>query len=219
MSNSAKWCIAACLLSAAVYLGCKKETAQEFTVTGQVIDGRSGSPMAGVTVTVAQQLLNNGIYNLSYSDAASTTTDASGNYTLKWSRENANGIKVYTALTKYIRKTVYINPTSLRTDTPNHQDITIYPEAFISVRYYNQPPSATTDYMNFRFENANFDCTCCGIDPVSYSGDIDTTITCRLYGDTWLRYRTQLTTADVDTTRVDSIYVPPFDTVHVDVTY
>lgn len=214
-----KWCTIF-LCTCIALLACKKEESQNLAMQGTITDGRNGEPLTGVNAVVSHQKISNGVFSLNFVEAARTTTDGNGNYNMSWDRANSNSIKLTGSLENYITRSAFVNPSSISPGTTYSQNLVMFPESFIRVRLINELPSADADNINFRFKDVSFDCTCCDVNPKSFTGaTIDTTFTCKLYGDTWLKYMRIVATADVDTTITDSIFVPAFQTSQIDITY
>lgn len=200
------------LLSLLVWCGCKKEESQIYKIKGQIFNAIDDSPMQSASVIVSHQVIANGVYNSNYTQAAETSSDAQGNYAMEWDRTNSNGIKVVASYPEYISKTVYLNPADLTVNEAYNQNLTLQPQAFIQVNARNTG-GATTDFFGLRWINAEFECSCCSNSlQIGFNGAVDTTYTCKLYGNTWLLFDKTFNTAEQDTTIRDSIFVPAFQT-------
>lgn len=202
------------------FLSCGKEEAQVLNLKGTISDGRTGNPLNGVEAVVAHQIVENGVFSINYQEAARGSTDGAGQFNLSWDRANSNSIRLTASLDNYISRNVFINPSSMIAGESFNQDVAIYPEAFIQVRLRNTGSTDPEDNIGFRFENANFDCACCDNLIRNFSGaEVDTVLQCKVYGDSWLRYRRVIATSALDTAITDSSYVPAFNTTIVDIEY
>jgi len=206
-------------VAAACWAGCKKEESQMYKIQGTVTNGLDNTPMQSAAVVLSQQVIANGVYNSNYTPAAETTTGTSGAYSMEWDRTNSNGIKVVASYPEYISKTIYINPADLVVGEAYTQNLTIQPQAFIEVRAINTD-GASTDYFELTWINADFDCSCCSNNTqIGFSGAVDTSYTCKLYGNTWLYFDKTFETALQDTTIRDSVFVPAFTTSYLEFNY
>lgn len=214
-----KWC-AVFLCTSLALSACKKEESQNLAMQGTITDGRNGEPLSGVSAVVSHQKISNGVFSLNFVEAARSITDGSGNYSMSWDRANSNSIKLTGSLENYITRSAFVNPSSITPGSVYTQNLVMFPEAFIRVRLVNELPSAEADNINFRFKDVSFDCACCDINPKSFTGaTVDTAFTCKLYGDTWLKYMRIVATNEADTTITDSIFVPAFQTSQIDIFY
>jgi hypothetical protein len=210
----------ALLLSSLVFHSCTREEAQVLNLRGTVTDGRTTATLGGVETIVSHQVINNGVFNINYEEAARGTTDGNGQFNLEWDRANSNSIRLTAALENYISRNIFINPSAMIAGETYTRNVELFPEAFIQVRLRNTGTGDSGDNIGFRFENANFDCACCDNLIRNYSGAmVDTVIQCKVYGDSWLRYRRVIATSVQDTAITDSAYVPAFNTTLVDIEY
>ena len=187
---------------------------------GTISNARNGSGVSTASIILQQQVVSGGSFNSNFVAAASSLTDGSGFYTLEWKRENVADFQLNVSKSGWIEKQFDLNPDDFSTEDAYQMNASLYPEAFIDVHLHNDVPSASTDLCNFRFDDADFDCTCCNDNWRYFSGTAtDTNFTCRLYGDQWLKYLRQLITDDLDTLLVDSVWCPSFQTTSLDVGY
>jgi hypothetical protein len=218
MKRTNAYCLILLAATSVLWMSCKKEESQVYKIKGQVYTAIDNSPLQGASVVLSQQVIANGIYNSNYTPAAESTTDASGAYAMEWDRTNSNGIKVVASFPDYISKTTYINPAYLSVGEAYNQNLTIHPQAFIQVRASN-PDGASSDFFGITWANANFECSCCNSTQVGFYGAVDSTYTCKLYGNTWLLFDKKFQTAEQDTIIRDSIFVPAFQTSVLEFNY
>ena len=205
------------MVFASSWYACKKTVSQVYQINGNITSSMTGAGLAASNVVLAQQVIANGIYNASYTPAAETTTDANGYYAMSWDRTNSNGVKITASYPNYITRTKYINPQDLSISAPYQQDLTLYPEAYLSVRLVHT--GIENDFFGLKYANANFDCACCDSDEHDFYGSLDTTITCKIYGNFMLKYDKSISLASIDTLVHDSIYVSAFDTTYLELDY
>ncbi len=192
---------------------CKKDKRNVHILEGTVTDGRTGSGLSGCFVEVEQQVLSDGTFGGVFNSAATSSTNASGGYAMEWERENMVEVRLVVERTDYIEKTINLNPNDFNPDEAVTQNVELFPEAYVQVDITRNIPGANSDQFDFRFDNANFDCVCCNNNWKSIAGaTADTTFSCRLYGDTWLKFKKQIFTAELDTIITDSIFCPRFQT-------
>lgn len=198
---------------------CKKEDAT-YRLSGCALDGRSGNPVSGVNASIEKQVVSGGNFGATFSQATSTSTDAYGVYKLEWPRENFAALKLKASRTNYITAEKDLLVNAFEGGNIVEENITIYPESFIQVKIQNTGTTNAEDQLNFTFTNADFDCICCSNGFKVFEGAaIDTEYTCKLYGDTWLKYQKQVYSLEADTIVNDSIWCPSFQTTQLLIQY
>lgn len=191
------------------FQSCKKNEDKNFILMGTTIDARNGQRLGGASVTAEQQLLESGSFGGYYSTAASGTSDGTGHYHLEWENKNIVEARVTGSLDGYITRSYGLNAAAFQPGKEIYQTIELFPEALIEVRALKTGHFTGASQFNFRFENASFDCTCCTNNWRNYSPAMaDSTFTCRVYGDSWLKYRYEVIMPASDTLIRDSIYCP-----------
>lgn len=201
--------------------GCKKDNA-DYTISGHVIDGDTGESLASATIEIEKQVVSSGVFGQTFQSAMTTTTDASGNYSGTWPRENFAALRLNAERENYISASRDLSVDAFK-DQGFHleaEDVKLYKEAFVQVNLANTGMTASSDHLAFTFLNANFDCNCCSNGWRIFDGaSIDTSFTCRIYGNRWLKYQIQSTLASHDSIYVDSIYCPAQTTAVVSIDY
>jgi hypothetical protein len=201
-----------------VLSACKKDTAVQYSIRGKVTDADNGSALSGVAIEIEKQVVQNGIYGNTYQNALSTSSDANGDFSGSWPRENFAALRLLAEKTNYIlaERSLDVDAFSSGNVTEN---VALYKEAFASLRFYHSGGNAN-DRLSFTFLNANFKCNCCSNGWRTWqSAAIDTTVTCRVYGNRWLKYQVQTQIGSADTSYVDSLYCNAFVTTTRDIQY
>lgn len=190
-------------------LSCKKDENKNFILMGKVTDARTGVAMNGANVLLEQQVLEGGNFGGFFTTAAEGSTDGSGHFHLEWENKNIVEARVTGSFAGYVTRSYDVNVASLAPGKEITQNLELFPEAFISVSAIKSGIHPNANQFNFRFENAAFDCLCCNNDWRNYSSAVnDSTFTCRIYGDTWIKYRYEILTSPDDILIRDSIYCP-----------
>ena len=206
-------------LALAILFSCKKEEAV-YALSGCVIDGRSGNPISGANASVEKQVVSGGAFGATFTQAASTTTDGIGAYKLEWPRENFAALKLKASKSNYISSEKDLLVSQFEGGNLVEENITIFPESFITVKIQNIGENYPEDIINFTFTNASFDCVCCANGFKVFEGaNVDTQYTCKLYGDTWLKFQKQIYSFEADTIANDSIWCPAFQTTELLIQY
>ncbi len=198
---------------------CKKETDVNYVLRGQVRDADENSGIADAEIIVEKQVVQSGVYGNTYQNALTTTTAANGNYEGNWPRENFAALRLVAKKTNYIPAFILLDIDAFEVDKEITQDVELYKEAFTTFRFTHTNGNSS-DRLSFTFLNANFNCNCCANGWKTWQGaSIDTSFTCRVYGNRWLKYQVQTQVGFADSSFVDSIYCPAFVTTTHDINY
>jgi hypothetical protein len=190
---------------------CKKNDTVEFKLQGKVTDADDGQALEGVSIEVEKQVVQNGIYGNIYQNALSTVTNSSGDFSGSWPRENFAALRILAEKSNYIKAERELEVNAFD-DGIVTENIQLYKEAFASLRFLHANGNSA-DRLSFTFLNANFDCNCCSNGWRTWqAGEIDTTITCRVYGNRWIKYQVQTQLGLTDSTFVDSLFCDAFVT-------
>lgn len=195
---------------------CKKEKG-EYSIQGKITHARTGNSLSSAAVNIQKKTVANSTYSAAYSVAANTSTDAQGNYSMVFERENFAALKLVSSYPQFISKEVELNVGSFKVGTPVTKNVQLYPEAFIQVNLHSNDPQMSE--IAFTFLNAHFDCVCCTTDSKYFPGVIDTSFSCKLYGDQWLKYKYQFSISGQDSLAVDSIWCPAFETQQLNLSF
>jgi hypothetical protein len=204
------------LIGFSVFLSSCKREDDHYYLRGAAYHGDDQIPMADVQLTMYKQVLQNGIFGGSFSPATSGYSASNGIYNLAWKRENFAALKLVAEREQYVTREFVLDVNDFTAGDALLKNIDMYPEAFVSVRILNSGLTASTDQCSFTFVNAIFDCACCSNGwKIFHGAAVDSTFSCRLYGNRWLKYQRSLNTAEADTMLVDSIWCPAFETTQV----
>lgn len=198
---------------------CKRNTETNYLILGQVTDADDGTALAGVSIEIEKQVVQNGIYGNTYQNALVTSTNSSGAFEGSWLRENFAALRLLATKNNYISIEKSLSVEAFEGGSAVTQNVAMYKEAFSSLRFQHFNGSSN-DRLSFTFLNANFDCNCCSNGWKTWQGaDIDTTFTCRAYGNRWLRYQVLTQLGSNDSSYVDSIYCEAFTTTSRTIQY
>jgi hypothetical protein len=205
---------------ACFFISCKKNEDNNFYLQGSVVSGADQQPLANTQVTVKKQVIESGVYGSAFTTAASALSPASGSYNLKWPMETFAALKLIAEKDQYITREISLNVSSFSAGNTVTQNVILQPEAFVEVHIQNNELTDPSDELLFTFTNAQFDCYCCKNEWRTFQGtNVDSTFQCKLYGETWLKYQTQVQTPTFDTIINDSVWCPAFQTTTLNVSY
>jgi hypothetical protein len=197
---------------------CKKEEGK-YAIQGKITHARTGAPLSGAAVNLQKKVVGGSVFNAAYTTAANATTGSDGQFAMDFQRENFAGLKLVAHYSQFISREQELNVGSFSVGSTYNQSLSLYPEAFIDVHFQHTALEAPSDRIRFTFLNAQFDCICCSEGYKEFTGIVDTLTQCKLYGDQWLKYRVIFTKAEQDSTVVDSVYCPAFQTTPLHIVY
>ncbi len=211
--------IALCLLLLLIALFSCKEDNKNFILKGKVINPRQSQPLSGASVDLSKQVVGGGTFNGSFNDAAIDITDATGDYRLEWPRENFAALKLDVSKFDYFPVQLDLPPADFSAGDEVTRNISLYPKATIRVNINHSIGVSEFDELKFSFTNAQFDCACCNSDMKIFTGEVDTTLECLIYGDTWIKYYQEITTNQSNSATIDSVWCPAFQITQIDLIY
>jgi hypothetical protein len=206
------------LLFCIVAFSCKKKE-NVYQLEGKVTNARTGSAIANATVTLDQKTAGNGVVNAGFSEATNTRTNSAGLYFAEWPTVRLVELRVTAEANTYFSASEDLREDSFVPEVPVTQNIALYPKADLQISLRNLYTVNGGDLLIFSLPNAQFDCLCCTSEANEYIGSLDTTYTCSVYGDTWIKYRVRVSSLTQDSLSVDSLFCPAFQTTSLEVTY
>ena len=207
------------LIVFAIIESCKKDSPVLYGLKGRVTDADEGFGLAGAEIIVEKQVVQNGVYGNTYQTALSTSTNSDGNYEGTWQRENFAALRLTAKKPEYIPVNIMLDIDAFENGSAETKNVELYKEAFTTFRFIHSA-GIDSDRISFTFLNANFNCNCCSNGWKTWqAASIDTSFTCRVYGNRWLKYQVQTQVGFTDSSYVDSIYCPAFVTTPHDIYY
>lgn len=210
------------LLSIALlFVQCREEVNEvELTIEGQVVSSTSQTPVQGAQVQLSEQTVQGGVVSSAYNDLAETVTPQNGSFSFTFLRKNTIEYLVEVEHPDFFSRDININPDDLNPDSPYNTSIQLDPRAWLQVSLFNAAPESPEDQINYSNLNANFPCACCTNQQITMTGQfVDTTFTCQLIGDRVIYYDFQIEKLSFDSSQVDSVFCPAFDTTQVTINY
>lgn len=208
------------LLIALFIASCKKDDGS-IDVSGQIINGTTGQVVPSADIRFLGKLIQNGAYGSSDATLTTAKSDEAGYFLCSWKRSNIADLKMKIASEGFITRTILLDQSNFDTEHDNTLNQTIYEEAIASVHIINTGNANPSDQINFTFYHIPFeDCVCCAEGWQYFTGiNIDTSFTCRAYGNSWLKYEVQINTLALDTVYRDSIWCPSQTTSPIEISY
>jgi len=200
------------------FAGCKKKS-PVYVLEGIVRAHQQETALSGVSLKLEQQAVDGNVYSGVYTTAATTTSDQNGKFRLSWPRTQIARLRLLASQPDYIPSTVELSPDDFTPDEPVRKTIRLYPEAFVEINLRNSGSTSPEDYLKFRLLN-QFSCECCTTDLLEVQGAIvDTTYSCRVYGNSWVRYFRESESGGTFQVITDSIWCPSFITTNLTVNF
>ncbi|HLP13536.1 MAG TPA: hypothetical protein VK177_16490, partial [Flavobacteriales bacterium] len=107
----------------ACFAGCKKNKEKaKMEINGTVKDNGTTSGLSGASVKIYYKPYQNGVYVSSYTLLTTTTTNASGNYSISVEKPNTDGLKFVVEATNYFPAEKIVNPDDITTSSANTQN-------------------------------------------------------------------------------------------------
>jgi len=206
------------LLFAVLIFSCKKKD-DVYRLEGKVTDARTGQAIGGAEVEIERTTTSNTVVSGGFSTADNATSASNGTFSLEWPSDRLVEARLKASADNYFNRTVSLRVEDFAPEETVNKNISLYPQASIRVHLLNQYDVGGGDVLIFSLPNAVFDCNCCSNDEATYIGALDSTYTCKVYGNTWIKYRTRVASMTQDSLSVDSIYCPSFETTDLFVPY
>ena len=214
-----KFAVWVCVLgSILLFTQCKKDK-DEYRINGKVLNARTGGGLSGANVAVQKQSVTGGTYSAAFNNAASTVTDGNGNFDMQFQRENFGALRLKVNYPQFIGIERNLNLNQFQVGSIYTEQVALYPEAFVDVHFAPAALTSTSGGISFTFVNAYFDCVCCNNGFKSISQGLDTTFSCKLYGDQWLKYKTIFHKSTTDSVAMDSVWCNAFHHTAINILY
>lgn len=187
---------------------CKKPS-DNYSISGKTTDASTGAVLPYVSTVFEQKSLVNGVFTNYFLQAAATTSDINGNYTMEWKKENVTEARLLISREFYYPQEIAISPDNLRNQVSLTENIALWPESSVLVSLQN---SSAASLIQFNWVNANFNCDCCSNAVKTFNNLTDTVFQCNVYGGRWLKYNCVVHSTSGTSFLLDSLFCQPFQT-------
>ena len=179
-----KYKVAIFILLNLILQGCKPDS--EYEVAGTVVDGKNGAPVSKAKVFVEFSKLENGAYSNAFTPIAETETDEGGNYRVEFEAEKVVEYRVRVSRDGFFALSDTIDRNEWRANEANTFPITLYRSTDINFRFFAGNSGVT---VLFKLYPDSPGCTnCCSESNYVFSGKIDTSFSCPVYGNQIIDY-------------------------------
>lgn len=204
------------MIALTVLPGCKKKTIQ-YTFQGHVTESVNQTALSGVNVEVSQRVYNGTVASAYFNTAGSATTASDGNYTIVFDRDKVFEFKIEMQKAGYFDFAEVIGSADVSTDEPKVTNHAMEPQSWVTFHLTNIGGMTTDEFTMVRY---NFRTGCDGCttnDYFFYNGIVDSVFTISSTGGVYARYSYK--TPGSSFYQNDSVYMTPFDTVLVNLSY
>jgi len=201
-------------------VSCKKKDT-EVSISGRVYDPDLKEYVASATVVLSGNGLQAGVYVPGFARIATTTTDASGNFSFPLTRDKVDKYRLQINKDMYFENTIEFSATVFDNSTKYEKEVSLRPSGFVQIHLKNAYPSDDDDFVVFYFTNCAEDCIdCCVKTPRNgYGPAFDTTFTCRFYGNRKINFLRSVTKDLHTNVFADSLFCKAFETQYYEVLY
>lgn len=199
---------------------CKKK-AQYFEIIGVVTNPITSSNVEGVTVIISSNTVSSNVYNASYSQLASTTTDSEGKFKFKLKYDKTVSYQIDLYKDKYFDETINFDYSVINPKTPYNVEYSITPEAILQFKIKNKTPFSEADELQYWYAGSTKKCpSCCTDTKFTLIGmDVEVLSTCKSIGNKYAKIYWTVKKNQHSNFYVDSVFCMPFQTTVFNLTY
>jgi len=197
-------------------VGCKKKQ-NKISIRGYLFDPKQNISVAGALVTISSSKISSGVYNSNYQDIATTTTDASGNFSFDFTEEATAGYRFYIRKDKYFDYTVDVSADDITHEQAYTPTFNLYPEAYLKLGIKNIAPADSTDAITYYLTSGFLECYQCCTNTYfhGYGVSYDTVMKCKTYGSNMATVNYIVN----GTLHIQNIFCTPYDTTFYQINY
>lgn len=198
---------------------CKKEDKDSTIVKGTVVNPKNNAPISDAKVYLDGKILSGGVYNDNYSEIASATSDASGNFEINTKFQLVSAYRIRTFKNNYFESSASIPSDKITKGGTYTTSLTLLPAAWVKLNI-NNVVNFADDEIQYRFASAPESCfDCCNNQFLVGVGSYHTTYKCRLPGDSYGKFYWTVKRSGVINPFTDSVYCVAFDTTVLNISY
>lgn len=221
MNAHRTWVLLALTISVAA--GCKKTPENALTLSGVITDIRTGEGIAGVDVTLEEQVVASGVWVGTWSEAGAASTDAAGRYEIGFGRQNALAYQTRATKPLFFPAKQDISADNWRGETTSEWHASLVPKGWAAISFVNSQPfdAPEATIVDFRLLHTNpMNLPVCGTDWTHFIGnDLPAPSVCLLEGDRYLPYTLEVERDGDMSVLIDSVYISRFDTTMLQILF
>ena len=182
-----KYFLGLLLVLVLLVFSCKKET-KEFEISGNIISQQKQLPMSGAKVYLDAKKIVNGVYNSSFVNITSTTTNSDGTFDMSVKDDKVSEYRFRASESGYSDFEEIVAVDKLEASGTFSMNIKLTQESWIKLNVKNTMPQGVDDKITYRFTNINVKGKdCCNNDPIEGNGyDYSVQHNCRAQSHAWI---------------------------------
>lgn len=206
-------------LTAFLISSCKKDP-DMVKVNGTVIENYVGGAISGASIVLQGKGVNTGIYSTGFSDLASTTSDASGSFSLEFEKKPYSEYRFIISKPNYFSEFVNVASTAIDGSSYNGQ-LKLSAIATLHFVIKNINPVSGEDYINLVITQQPASCSdCCTTSQINLPGmAVDTSFYCTTHGNHSIILMKTIKHGGSQVISVDTIAAQAFQTQEVIINY
>ena len=200
---------------------CKKD-GLTYTISGTITDGSFNKALAGAEVQLLASKIESGVYNSTYSEMQTATTDANGNFSMEIKDELVAGYRFYIHKDDYFDQYIDVDTDKLEEQSTFTQNSKLYAQSSITLKIKNTMPLGPDDKIKWRYSNIDAVCRdCCNnLLQEGIGATFQTDATCLVRGEKWIKFSWSITKTNQATINAsDSIFCPAFGSATYEINY
>lgn len=208
------------IFSALAFTSCRKQH-DVITISGKIVDPNQGINVEDALVELWAQKIESGIYSAHYDQQGSQLTNNDGEFLFELDNKTYASVKLTFSKDNYYGWEYEIDGDVIKSDYLHNETYQLQPKAWIEISVKNINPFDNKDYFDFRIMNGYTDCElCCNGELQKFTGmDINESILCQMIGHLDVSILWNVNKESVQSGDVDLIFLPAFDTTHIDYHY
>ncbi len=201
-------------------LGCKKE-ASVFKIKGTVVNKQLQEKISGVRVYIDAKKIEGGVYNNSFTNVASTTTNSSGSFEFDIEESHVSEYRFRLTNNGYFGIEAVTPTDKIHQEEGYSPTFEMIQESFIELNVKNTMPQNTNDEIRYRYTNVEVqEKGCCNNDPISGIGyDYEAHHKCSVRSHAWINLTWTVSKSGNQVLHFDSIYSGDGSTVIYNINY
>lgn len=200
--------------------GCKKSQGT-FSISGKISNMDNNNSIAEARVYLDAKILQNGVYNSSFTNIASATSQSDGNYSFEIEEQTISDYRFRVVRTGYFDIEEIVSVDILQASNTFSKNFKLTEEAWVELIVNNTMPQDLDDEINYRFSNIEVSGKdCCsnelhiGIGP-TYSA----TTLCKTKSSKWIKIEWVIKKNGGQVLKFDSIYTDAQQTATYHINY
>jgi len=201
-------------------MGCDK-TPNTYTIEGRVINKQLGDNLSGVKVYLDAKKIENGVYNSSFVNIKSSSTDGSGSFNMDVEESQVSDYRFRVSETGYFSIEEEVSVSKIHSSSGYKRTFELVQQSWIELNVKNTMPQGTDDKIIYRYSNIEESGkNCCNNNVVTGEGfDYESHHKCSVRSHAWIYIFWTVTKSGNQSIHNDSIYSGDGATVIYNINY